>query len=224
MRALGLAIGVLERRTASLFGSSLIARCLAGGVDARHAPGMPSALLPGEPPRPRPMRSSISLVAAVCALLIGCGGDKFQAPLVLGGELVSVETLNRGHQTFGRFCASCHGYDGKANTPAARRLEPRPRDFTLAQFKHKSTPGEALPSDSDMANTVRNGVPGTGMPAWPNLSRADLSAVLAYIKVFSPRWRGDAASKKTNDQSGVRHSASTVLPNPPLTAKRLTNE
>lgn len=33
-------------------------------------------------------------------------------------------------EKFNSLCATCHGVDGKANTPAANALSPKPRDFT----------------------------------------------------------------------------------------------
>src|SRR5438105_7900232 len=45
-----------------------------------------------------------------------------------------------GQRVFARYCAVCHGPDGRGNGPAAPSLIPRPRDFTLGLYKFKSTP------------------------------------------------------------------------------------
>lgn len=156
------------------------------------------------------MRSSLLAICAAgpaLALLAiagaGCGGkDAFSAPLVLGGQTVAPEVLNRGQRVYERFCATCHGADGRADTPAARNLEPRPRDFAVADFKY-SAAGK-LPTDQEIAHTVRAGVPGTGMPAWPNLSADELEAVIQYIKTFSPRWQAG--------HDGAKAIGQTVLP------------
>jgi cytochrome c553 len=49
-------------------------------------------------------------------------------------------TAALGQQIYIQRCAVCHGPDGRGNGPAAPSLIPRPRDFTLGDFKYKSTP------------------------------------------------------------------------------------
>ncbi len=134
--------------------------------------------------------------------MAACGGETFKEPLTLDGVVVSAETLNQGKHFFDRYCASCHGYDGRADTSAARNLDPRPRDFVDGDFKHTDNPQR--PSDADLLQVVRHGVPGTGMPAWAHLRDADLIAIIQYIKAFSPRWRAPVETPKTR--------ARTLLP------------
>ena len=55
-------------------------------------------------------------------------------------------------------------------------LTPKPRNFT--DFKVMSRL-----SDMTMAHSIRNGIPGTGMPAW-NLSDPQVNDVIGYIKTF----------------------------------------
>jgi len=164
------------------------------------------------------------------ALTAACGGGGFDKPITLSGRLVDPQTLERGRDLYNRYCATCHGFDGKAETSQARALDPRPRDFTAAHFKHKIEPGDALPTDDELARIIRNGVPGTGMPAWPNLDPKDLDAVIQYIKTFSPRWRDEPAPGKQGafappsiddgnralraDVTDVSRGATNVLPAP----------
>lgn len=124
----------------------------------------------------------------------------FDEPLTLGGRVVAPEVLNRGREVYTRYCAACHGADGRADTVTARALERPPRDLTLGEYTHHRGPG-ALPSDADLRATVRFGLPGTGMPAWPSLDDADLDAVVQYIKAFSPRWRAPPLSAPTGAQT-----------------------
>ena len=99
---------------------------------------------------------------------------------------VRAETLNHGQKLFNRYCASCHGYEGRGDGSAARNLDPKPRDFQTAEFLYMTT-GD-LPSDADLKGTIRNGVVSRGMPAWKGMLEADLDALVSYIKTFSPRW------------------------------------
>jgi mono/diheme cytochrome c family protein len=155
------------------------------------------------------------VIARVLACALGvlsvaaCGGKTFDEPLVLGGKTVAPATLNDGEAVFVRFCATCHGYDGKADTPAARRLDPPPRDLRIGDFRHASAGPGALPSDADLRRIVREGIPATGMPAWPNLDDDQIEAVIQYIKTFSARWRDSAAAPVTEGALGLR----TMLPN-----------
>lgn len=111
---------------------------------------------------------------------------------------VSAEDLNHGLKLFNRYCASCHGYDGGGTGPAARNLDPRPRDFRAAQFLYGSAVGEGgLPTDRELKGTIREGVVSRGMPAWAGLRDADLDALVSYIKTFSPRWQPAPARAAT---------------------------
>ena len=92
-----------------------------------------------------------------------------------------------GQRIYVQRCAVCHGPDGRGNGPAAPSMIPRPRDFTLGQFKYKSTPAGAAPSDADLTAVVTNGLHASAMPAWRDLlSPEDIRAVVDYLKTLSP--------------------------------------
>lgn len=42
-----------------------------------------------------------------------------------------------GKETFVKYCASCHGEDGKGNGPAAIALKPPPADLTILSDRHE---------------------------------------------------------------------------------------
>ena len=137
-------------------------------------------------------RSALVFLISCLALLAACGGPGYDKPMQLGGRLVQPETLNRGRDIYNRFCATCHGYDGKANTSQARQLDPQPRDFTLGQFKRVASPG-ALPTDAELSAVILNGIPPV-MPAWPQLEGKPVDAVIQYLKTFSQRWNTEATA------------------------------
>lgn len=157
------------------------------------------------------MTRALSLACALSVAAGACGGPGFKEPMKLGGKLVSADTLNRGRDVYNRFCAACHGFDGKAETAQARQLDPRPRDLTLADFKRVKTPG-GLPSDSELSTIIVNGVPGTGMPGWPQLSEDDVGAVVQYLKTFSPRWTDEAPASPPTPSKPGGDGAMNVLP------------
>jgi mono/diheme cytochrome c family protein len=91
-----------------------------------------------------------------------------------------------GRRVYAERCAVCHGPDGRGNGPAAPSLIPRPRDFTLGQFKYKSTPLGEPPTDADLTRVVSDGLPASAMPYWRDvLDTAAIRAVVAYVKTLS---------------------------------------
>src|SRR5437763_648966 len=78
---------------------------------------------------------------------------------------------------------------GRGDGEYAALLNPRPRDFTAARYKFRSTETGSLPTDDDLARSITEGLHGTSMPAWkPFLSAPDLQALIAQLKAFSPRF------------------------------------
>src|SRR5438132_1393165 len=84
-----------------------------------------------------------------------------------------------GQRVYAQHCQVCHGPDGRGNGPAAPSLIPRPRDFTIGQFKYKTTPPDQPPSDADLIDIITNGLQASAMPFWKNtLSAADIRDVV----------------------------------------------
>lgn len=99
-----------------------------------------------------------------------------------------------GHQVYQRWCAGCHGAEGRGDGPAAGYMLPRPRDFTTGLYQIKSTPTGALPSDDDILRVIDHGMPATAMPGWrEKLSGQQRSALVDYIKGFSHFFEAEAA-------------------------------
>ncbi len=141
------------------------------------------------------MRAVTGSLVLICAT--GCPDPTptFTEPRTLGGVEVSAETLNTGAHLYTMRCASCHGNDGSGQGPGTSGLKEAPRDFRTGLFEYKSTPGDELPTDADLAATIRNGRLEAGMPAWPAMPEDDRSAVIQYIKTFSPRWSAQPEEK-----------------------------
>ena len=93
-----------------------------------------------------------------------------------------------GKELYRRFCVGCHGDEGNGEGNNAEWLDPRPRDFTTALFRWRSTPTGTLPTDEDLYNTVTRGIVGTLMPTWRPLTPQQRVDLVAYIKTFSPKW------------------------------------
>jgi len=73
-------------------------------------------------------------------------------------------------------CPLCHGYQGGGDGFMSEGLTPKPRNFT--DFNTMSRL-----SDMTMSHSIKNGIPGTAMPAW-NLTDQQVNDVIGYIKTF----------------------------------------
>jgi mono/diheme cytochrome c family protein len=113
-----------------------------------------------------------------------------------GSELPQNTPL--GTKVFAQRCVICHGPDGRGNGPAAAALIPRPRDFTLADFRYRSTAAGSPPADSDLIFTVSNGLSACAMPGFRDiLSDAEIRAVVGRVKDLSGAFAGSAAPDLT---------------------------
>jgi mono/diheme cytochrome c family protein len=92
-----------------------------------------------------------------------------------------------------RYCAGCHGDYGDANGENAVWLDPKPRDFTTATFKCRSTPTGTLPTDQDLYDTIARGLTNSNMPIWNTFTKQQRADLVASIKIFSPRWEKEKA-------------------------------
>ena len=92
-----------------------------------------------------------------------------------------------------RYCAGCHGDYGDSNGENAVWLDPKPRDFTIATFKCRSTLTGTLPTDEDLFNTIARGLTNSNMPVWSTFTKQQRADLVAYIKIFSPRWEKEKA-------------------------------
>lgn len=94
-----------------------------------------------------------------------------------------------GKALYQRYCIYCHGPYGDGRGDNAPYLDPKPRDFTLAIFKCRSTPTGSLPLDSDLYDTISRGIHASGMPSWKPLTRQERANLIAYVKTFSPKFQ-----------------------------------
>jgi len=113
---------------------------------------------------------------------------------------------------FRRYCAGCHGDLGDGNGENAVWLDPKPRNFTLATFKCRSTLTGTLPTDQDIFNSIGRGFANSNMPIWNTLSNQERADLVAYIKTFSPRWQKEKAGDPIQ-----------IPPEPPVTIESISH-
>jgi mono/diheme cytochrome c family protein len=123
-------------------------------------------------------------------LLCGLGVTFVIASGRAGGAPAFAQAAINGEAVYLERCAFCHGENGDGNGPVARYLNPRPRDFTLGQFRFRTTPSGDLPLRDDVIAIVKSGVRGTAMPRWEGvLNDAEIEAVVDYVTTsFVPFW------------------------------------
>ncbi|MBN9122887.1 MAG: cytochrome c [Planctomycetes bacterium] len=107
-------------------------------------------------------------------------------------------TLARGSLVYRRWCMQCHGPSGAGEASQAVAGGPTPRDYRQGVFKYvtafpppalpKKGPGAAgKPRREDLVRTVRNGIEGTIMPAFPTLTPQEVEDVVSYVIHLSVR-------------------------------------
>lgn len=113
---------------------------------------------------------------------------------------------------YGRYCAGCHGELGDGQGENTPWLDPKPRNFTLATFKCRSTPTGTLPTDEDLFNTIERGLTNSNMPIWNTFTKQQRADLVAFIKTFSPRWQ----KEKPGDPI-------KIPPEPPVTIESISH-
>lgn len=105
----------------------------------------------------------------------------------------SSEAISTGKKIYEKRCLPCHGIEGKGDGPAAKFMEPKPRNFTTAHFILRTTPWMSLPTDGDLFDIITHGAKTTSMPAWERLPEQERWQVMHYIKTFSERFKKEGA-------------------------------
>lgn len=95
-----------------------------------------------------------------------------------------VPTSRLGQQIFSSTCAGCHGLDGKGSERA-----PNLAAGAVQQL-----------SDREIFRIVKDGIPGTAMPAFHTLGDGELHALVIYLRAL--QGRGPAVASSGNPSRG----------------------
>lgn len=128
-------------------------------------------------------------------------------------------SVARGKALYETHCAPCHGDQGKGNGPLASQLKPSPRDLTSGIFKYRATHGP-IPSDTDLLQTMKMGIPGTSMPGWDLLTLNDWKSILSYVKTMIPAMAAQAPGAPIEIPAETPTTAASVQMGRELFAKR----
>ena len=124
------------------------------------------------------IKITVAAVILVCVSVGVCAAQDSHIGNLAGNA-------GRGKALYVRYCVFCHGPNGDGQGESAPYINPKPRDFTKAVFKCRSTPSGSLPLDRDLYDTISRGVHASGMPSWKPLLRQERADLVAYIKTFS---------------------------------------
>lgn len=122
----------------------------------------------------------LSALNAGCELTLDWNAKQ----VALGHTSTVVRKLELGRDTYGLYCVGCHGEQGDGVGPAARFLDPKPRDFRVGRLKFASVESGQPPRDEDYLRTITEGLQGTAMPGFPLLSNTEKEALVAYVRSF----------------------------------------
>jgi len=129
----------------------------------------------------------VVLVTLAGLALVVAGIERIATSMDVTGDATG-ETL------YSTFCSACHGPEGRGDGPAAPFCRVPPADLTRGDFKLRSTPTGALPSDADLATVIRRGAGGDGaMPSFAFLTERHVNRLVAQVKALSPRWQPESA-------------------------------
>ena len=83
-----------------------------------------------------------------------------------------------------RHCAQCHGDMGDGAGVTAASLWPLPRNFGEGRFRLVTTQN-GIPTDDDLLAVLRNGIPGSSMPAFGHLGEPELRALIERVRALT---------------------------------------
>lgn len=99
-------------------------------------------------------------------------------------DVASLSAPPSGSAVYQKHCANCHGLYGDGRGVA--ELNPPARHFGFDKFKFAST-DNGIPTDDDLKYLLQHGIQGSAMPAFPQLTEAELDAVISHVRQLTRR-------------------------------------
>jgi len=114
--------------------------------------------------------------------MITLGFVWFIASMWIVQNAMGTANVEAGGKLYQARCSPCHGPDGKAATPTAQALTPKPRDHTDGAYMNHL-------SNEHLAKVIKNGGPSVGksqiMPAHPDLNDQQIEDVIAFVRALA---------------------------------------
>ncbi len=160
----------------------------------------------------------LSFLFTVCFIFFLYGEEAFAQTLqrfrtytrTVSGKLPeTVDTIIAGKIIYEKKCYYCHGIKGDGNGSVSPRLDPKPRDFTINEYKIRSTQLGELPTNEDIFRIITSGIEGTAMPSWETLSEEERWQVIGYIKTFNDDFLNNKC-EKIEIAKGIPETSETI--------------
>ncbi len=123
---------------------------------------------------------AMSLVYSACRARDGDLPPAYRNLAVPAGQLQSTQARERGRALFLEHCALCHGDRGDGRGVRRQGLSSPPRDFTDPAWREQTSPRHVF-------SVIREGSPGTAMPAWKVLDDRQTWDLTAYLLAVGER-------------------------------------
>ncbi len=136
-------------------------------------------------------RALMSLNAEVLNAHPGMTRPRGNAPALNGSG-----DMAQGQQLWRQNCSGCHGDDGSGDGWASDWLQPAPKNLTEHRFRRDL-----------LADILWNGIDGSSMPAWRDLSTDQLSALAVVVDGFSQVEIPGAGPSAAGDEVYLTHCA-----------------
>lgn len=131
------------------------------------------------------MKKSL-VVAAMWLAFSACrGGDgglpePYRSLAVPEDRLRSADARAHGRALYLQNCVLCHGERADGRGVRQQALSTPPRDFTDPAWRKRTSPRQVF-------HVIREGSPGTPMPAWKSLDENDAWDLTAYLLAVGER-------------------------------------
>jgi mono/diheme cytochrome c family protein len=129
-------------------------------------------------------------IAALSLAFSACKGrdsdlpERYRGRPVPEARLRSADAQARGRKLFLEHCVLCHGENADGQGVRREGLSSAPRDFTDSAWRRRVSPRHVF-------YTIREGSPGTPMPAWKTLNDDETWDLAAYLLAVADRPRGN---------------------------------
>jgi mono/diheme cytochrome c family protein len=119
---------------------------------------------------------AVLLIASAC---VYCSRPADESPS-LDARLTSDAARRSGRELFAKYCTLCHGERGDGQGARSSAFATPPRDLTNSAWRKSTTPQRVFRS-------IREGIPGTAMPAWRALGDDAVADLTAYVLTLGTR-------------------------------------
>lgn len=106
------------------------------------------------------------------------------------------DAIAEGRHHYSQMCVVCHGSDGRGGTETGEGLYPPMPDLTAK--------GTQSMTDGDLYNSVKNGIPFSGMPAW-NEEEATYWKIVDFLRHMPQMTAAEAAEVQKMSGLSVEH-------------------